>query len=307
MKKLIVFLLCALLLWGCGQTTAEPEATVPATEPAPEVKLEPLCDGKTLKVLAIGNSFSNNTTEYLYDIATAEGMTEIVLGRLYIPSCSLLMHADNVMNDKPAYVYYKNTIGLWDKTEEVTLLHGLLDEDWDIITLQQNSGDSGKPASYEGFLQIVLDYVNQNKTNPDAKLVWHMTWAYQGDSTHKAFPSYGSSQDMMYKAIVDATQQKILTNDAFCAVIPAGTAIQNARTSYFGDKLTKDGYHLNELGKVIASYCWYATLVGKPLDQISLTRVPGLGISENDKEIIREAVNNALAAPYAVTASVHTS
>ena len=302
MKKLIIFLLCALLLWGCGKTTTEP-----TTEPAPEVALEPLCDGKTLKVLAIGNSFSNNTMEHLYDIAIAEGMTDVTLGRLYIGSCSLLMHADNVMNDKPAYTYYKNTIGLWEKTEEVTLLHGLLDEDWDIITLQQNSGDSGKPESYEGFLQIVLDYVNQNKTNPDAKLVWHMTWAYQGDSTHKAFPAYGSSQEMMYKAIVDATQQKILTNDAFCAVIPAGTAVQNARTSLLGDTLTADGYHLNNMGKLIASYTWYAVLAGKPLEKISLVQFPNVVLTDQTKAIVIESVNNALRTPYAVTESTHTA
>lgn len=306
MKKLIVFLLCALLLCGCSQTATEPETTVPTTEPAPELNLEPLCDGKTLKVLAIGNSFSNNTMEHLYDIAIAEGMTDVTLGRLYIGSCSLQMHATNALADAPAYTYYKNTIGLWDKTENATLLQALQDESWDIITMQQNSGNSGQPASYDGYLERLIDYVNQNKTNPNAKFVWHMTWAYQGDSDHKAFADYGCSQDLMYKAIVDATQQKILTNDAFCAVIPAGTAVQNARTSYFGDNLTKDGYHLNELGKVIATYCWYATLTGKTLDKISINQVPGLALSDSNKEVIMESVNSALRTPYAVTVSTYT-
>ena len=305
MKKLLIFVLCALLLWGCAKTESQPQTTTPTTEPA--LELEPLCDGKSLKVLAIGNSFSNNTMEYLYDIAAAEGMTDITLGRLYIGSCSLQMHATNAAADAPVYAYYKTTNGLWDKTENATLLQALQDESWDIITMQQNSGSSGQPATYDGYLGQLIDYVNQNKTNPDAKLVWHMTWAYQNDSTHKAFPTYGSSQEMMYNAIVDATQQKILTNDAICAVIPAGTAVQNARTSSFGDTLTTDGYHLNNMGKVIGAYCWYATFTGKPLDKISITHIPGMGLSDSDKAIIMESVNNALRTPYAVTASVHTS
>lgn len=306
MKKWIAILLCALLLCGCGKTETTPETSEPTTEPLPALQLEPLCDGKTLKVLAIGNSFSNNTMENLYDVAVAEGMTDVTLGRLHIASCSLQMHAENAASDAPKYTYYKNTVGLWDKTEEVTLLQALQDEDWDIITMQQNSGNSGQPATYDGYLEQLIDYVNQNKTNPDAKFVWHMTWAYQGDSTHKAFADYGCSQDLMYKAIVDATQQKILTNDAFVAVIPAGTAVQNARTSYFGDTLTADGYHLNSLGKAIGTYTWYAVLTGKTLDKISIVRFPNIALSESDKAVIIESVNNALRTPYAVTPSVHT-
>ena len=306
MKKLLVFLLCALLLCGCAQTQTEPEDTTPTTAPAPQVELEPLCDGKTLKVLAIGNSFSNNTMENLYDVAVAEGMTDVTLGRLFIGSCSLQMHATNALADAPAYTYYKTTNGLWEKTENVTLLQALQEESWDIITMQQNSGNSGLPDTYDGYLERLIDYVNQNKTNPEAKLVWHMTWAYQSDSDHKAFANYATSQDMMYKAIVAATEQKILPNDAFCAVIPAGTAIQNARTSSFGDTLTTDGYHLSNMGKVIGSYIWYATFTGKTLEKISLTHIPRLPLTESDKAIILEAVNNALINPYAVTASAHT-
>ena len=205
-----------------------------------------------------------------------------------------------------SYPYYKNTVGLWEKTEEVTMLRGLQDEDWDIITIQQSSAKSGLPESFDGYLERLVDYVNQNKTNPEAKLVWHMTWAYQGDSTQKAFADYGSDQNTMYTAIVKAMQEKVQPNENFVGMIPAGTAVQNARTSYFGDNLTKDGYHLNELGKVIASYCWYARLTGKTLDKISINQVPGLALSDSNKEVIMESVNNALRAPYAVTASNYT-
>lgn len=306
MKRILCLLLCVILLCGCTAPVADPtdETTTAPTEIVEG--LSSLCDGKTLKILAIGNSFSNNTTQYLYDVAAAEGITDITLGRLYIGGCALDRHARNIKNDSLEYTYYRNTTGSWETVENATLQYGLLDHDWDIITMQQSSGKSGQPATYDVVLQEVIDYVNANKTNSNAKLVWHMTWAYQGDSTHKDFAVYANSQDVMYKCIVDANKQKILTNDAFSAVIPAGTAIQNARTSYLGDNLTADGYHLNELGKIIATYTWYATLVEKTLDTVHLDKIPGsIPLDENLKNVIVESVNNALKDPFQVTQSAY--
>lgn len=299
MKRIFALFLAVLLLAGC---TAQPAETQPQTT-EPEAGNTPFFDGKTLKILAIGNSFSNNTTQYLYDVAAAEGVTNIILGRLYIGGCSLSKHVNNAKSNAPAYDYYKNTAGYWEKTEAASLLYGLTDEDWDIITMQQNSGNSGQPDSYDVLPQLI-EYVNQNKTNPSARLVWHMTWAYQGDSDHTDFLVYAKSQDVMYQQIVAATQQKILTNDAFSGFIAAGTAIQNARSSYFGDNLTADGYHLNDLGKIVATYTWYATLLGKPLEKVSLDQIPGsIPLTDSNKAVIIESVNNALAKPLEVTPS----
>ncbi len=311
MKRLICMMLSVIMMLSlfsaCGGNGGNgDDASEKQTEPV----FEPgavLSDGKTLKVLAIGNSFSNNTTDYLYDIAVAEGMTEVVIGRLYFGACSVERHARNARLDVAEYTYYKNTTGQWEQTEKATLLYGLQDEDWDIITLQQSSGNSGLPGTYESVLDELITYVNANKTNPDAKLVWHMTWAYQQDSEHKDFAYYGNEQMNMYDCIVRTTQEVILPNEAFSCVIPAGTAVQNARTSYFGDNLTADGYHLNDLGKVITGYLWYATFVGKTLDAVNLTRVTDYFVlSDSNKDVIMDAVNNALKKPYEVTQSSFT-
>lgn len=300
MKRLFCLVLClvTLMFFGCTPAGDSSETTEPT------VQLESFCDGSTLKVLAIGNSFSNNTTNYLYDIAKAEGMTEVVIGRLYFGACSVERHARNARNNVAEYTYYKNTTGVWEQTENFTLLQGLQDEDWDIITLQQSSGNSGLPGTYETCLDELIAYVNENKTNPDAKLLWHMTWAYQADSDHKDFANYSNDQEKMYNSIVQTVQLLILPNEAFAGVIPAGTAVQNARTSYFKDNLTMDGYHLNTLGEVITGYTWYATFVGKTLDEVKLTQVTdSFTLSDSNKEVIVETVNNALKNPYEVTQS----
>ena len=77
----------------------------------------------------------------------------------------------------------------------------------------------------------------------------------------------------MYECIVNATKEKVVPRTDFTAIIPSGTAIQNVRTSYIGDNLTKDTYHLNSLGRVIAGYTLYSVLTGEPLTQINLTNV----------------------------------
>lgn len=306
MKKTIAIILATLTIFtlfsACSgnATGGEGGSTQESTEETVTLN-DPLCDGKTLKVLAIGNSFSNDTTEYLYDIAIAEGMTDVVIGRLYYGACSVQQHAAYAKDNKPVYVYYKNNSGYWDKTPDATMLQGLQDEDWDIITLQQASGISGVPDSYDGCLDQLIKYVNEHKTNPDAKLVWNMTWAYQSDSTHKDFERYGNKQEVMYKAITDTVNNVILPKEDFTVVIPAGTAIQNARTSQFGDTLTIDGYHLGSLGRLITAYTWYGIFTGKQLDGVNLTAYGSSRVTRAEKEVIQAAVNAALAKPYEVT------
>ncbi len=310
MKKvfciLFATLLCAPLLVACGGPTV-PDNTTGTTEAAPTIDTAAaLSDGKTLKVLAVGNSFSNDTTAFLYDIATAEGVTDVVIGRLYISGCTVAMHLENAQANAPAYEYSKNTSGSWKSIQSATLEYALQDESWDIITVQQGSSPSGIVETYSGLSDLVR-YINDKKSNPNARLVWHMTWAYQVGSTNTAFSKYNNDQMTMYAAICNAVQEAVLPTKAFHSVIPAGTAIQNARTSSIGDNLTRDTYHLNDLGKIIGAYTWYASFVGKPLEAIHANPVADkISLSSKEIEVIIEAVNNALKTPYAVTPSANT-
>lgn len=272
-------------------------------------EVAPLCDGKTLKLLAIGNSFSNNATKYLYDIAKAEGIENVVIGRLYIGGCSLETHAANAAADAAEYTYYKNTAGKWVTTSgKVTMLHGILDEDWDLITMQQASLYSGREETYNQDLRYLIDYVEANKTNPDAKLLWHMTWAYRQDSTKSGFTgNYENSQLRMYEMITECVRSKVIPNEEFVGILPVGTAIQNARSSYMGQVFNSDTSHLNSLGEVIAAYTWYAALTDKPLTELKITNAElGMILTAGDRRVIVEAVNNALEKPYEVTQSAYT-
>ena len=178
------------------------------------------------------------------------------------------------------------------------------------VGIQQGAEQTGQLKTYMDYLDQLLDIVDANKTNPDAKYIWNMTWAFQHDNDRKIFTdTFKGDQMLMHAAIVDAMQEKILTRPEFCVLLPTGAAVQNARTSYFGDTLTKDTLHLNNLGRVIAGYTAWCTLTGKTLEEINLPPVNSYDLkepvvlTEADKAVIIEAVNNAIANPWEVTPS----
>jgi len=295
MKKYLCILLSVVMLLLCACGTEK------------EVKGKSLLsdDGKTLKLLAITSSFGVDTTDYLYEIAKAQGVENVVVGRLYVGASTLKQHVDRANNDKPVYEYTKNNTGEFVSTEKVTLLQGLQDEDWNVIFLQQSAAESALVETYGDYIDQLIAYVDQHKTNPDAKYIWNMTWAYQGDSTFDPFVgTFNCDQLAMYNAIVESVKEKVVGRTDIAAISPTGTAIQNARTSYFGDLLTRDTRHLNDVGRVVAGYALFATLTGEPLTQVALTEVtPTFKLSDSNKEVILDAVNAAIQTPFAVTQS----
>ncbi len=253
----------------------------------------------TLKILSIGNSFSINTLKYVYEIATAAGAKQVYLGNLYMDGCKLETHAKNARNDAASYRYYTNSGSGWTFVENHKMSDALKEQDWDIITMQQASSPSGRPETY-GDLEYLVDYV-KNTANKSATLVWNATWAYQSD--YSGIKDYASKQSYMYSRILYAIEKKVKPIPEFKSIIPCGTAIQNARTSFMGDRLTKDGYHLNTLGEYIAGLTLTYHLTGLPIEDISF--VPA-GINEKQKLLAIESAVNASNTPEKTTQSQFT-
>lgn len=253
---------------------------------------------KILKVLAIGNSFSEDGIEnYLYDLAKADGK-KIIIGNMYIGGASVELHVKNSREDKAAYAYRK--IGLDGKkvtTKDVSISKAIADEEWDYISLQQASPFSGQYSVIMKDLPELINYVNKLK-QPHTKIIYHQTWAYQHDSTHNGFANYDKNQLKMYAAIVDATK-KISKIPSIALVIPAGTAIQNARTSSQSDTYTRDGYHLElTYGRFTAACTWYEKLFKKDIRKN--TYKPET-ITENQAQIAKQAAYKAVKKPFKIS------
>lgn len=268
-----------------------------------DVPVHDWTDDGALKILMIGNSFSDDTIEYAWSIARNIGIQNVFIAGLYIGSCTLDMHADNARNNRAAYAYRTNSNGKMISVDNYTMRDAIRTVDWDFISLQQASGSSGMPDTYDA-LSYLTDYVHENmRASCYAKIVWNMTWAYQQNSTHGEFHKYNGSQATMYGAIVDTVQTKVEANDSIEKIIPCGTAIQNARTSYVGDTLTRDGYHMSlGLGRYIAGLTLIHALTGLPIDEVDF--VP-TGMDEIDLPMAVDAVKKAVRNPYEVTESAY--
>lgn len=290
MKKYfsLLILVLLILLGACGKN-----GTTPSPKELREVK----------KVLAIGNSFSHNSIEYLTTVIDADvKMTDIVIGHIHIGGSSLETHILNAKTDSKAYAYDKYIKGSDARAyPKLSVKDALNDEEWDVVTIQQVSGKSGIASTYNPHLGELVDYIKTNSLNKNVKIVWHMTWAYQKDSNHADFVNYANDQVMMYENIVVTTESTVLSNDYINFVIPSGTSIQNLRNSVVDDRLTDDGYHLNKVGKYAAALTWASYLFGLNLDGYM---IPDLEIDEETGGAIVEAVSNALSKPFEITKSV---
>lgn len=219
---------------------------------------------KVVKVLAIGNSFSQDAIEqYLYELAAAQG-DSLVIGNAYIGGCSIDRHYNNLLTDKADYEFRKVIGGVRSNKKKTDLRSIIQDEHWDVISLQQASHYSGLPETYANlakFKRLVESYT----TNLHVEFVWHMTWAYAEDFTSKNFEPYGYSQHKMYSAIV-RTMQQVLPAVGLQRIIPSGTAIQLARYR-LGDVLNRDGFHLSyTVGRYVAACTWCEFLTGRIVD-----------------------------------------
>ena len=96
----------------------------------------------TLRILAVGNSFSDDGTEYIPGLLEAAGIHNVIIARLYIGGCSLERHCREYEEGTKDYVYYKSTDNKWvTVSKNATILDGLKDEPWDIITVQEVSNN----------------------------------------------------------------------------------------------------------------------------------------------------------------------
>lgn len=331
LKRFLALVLAVVMLLpvftGCANSDGGEET---GTEPAPT---EPEEEAKILKVLTLGHSLAVNTGHMLALIADAEGFENLVVGTLYYSGCPLNKHVQFLKNDEPAYNLYlsstENPTWAPEITEGVTMKDALKHDYWDIIVMQGGVFEIAKSETYtNGNIQIIQNYVNEHKLNPLAKFAWHMPWALPTDndlrdsfgrennSYYTRYEEYGHNRLNFYKAMTKCVSDHIMTDETFEFLIPSGTAIECAVSSYLTEKdIFRDYAHAGDLGCVIGSYVWYCKLAGlEKLDAVHLDSVPkhflrthpttqDWVLTDMEKAIIVEAVNNALAKPLELTES----
>lgn len=219
-----------------------------------------------MKLLSIGNSFSQDSHKYLHDLAEYNNI-DIKTVNLYIGGCNLQHHCECLKNGNPEY---ELEINGGECTRKISLADAVKSDIFDIITVQQASYDCGRPQTYFPYIETLVSYCRQ--IQPQSKIFFHQTWAYEIDCKNDSFKTYGRNQDEMYRRLCDCTEtvKKVIG----IPVIPTGSVIQNIRENIpefdyknGGKSLCRDGFHLSfDYGRLIAAYVWLKSLTGKHIN-----------------------------------------
>ncbi|MBR6558447.1 MAG: DUF4886 domain-containing protein [Clostridia bacterium] len=216
-----------------------------------------------MKILSIGNSFSTDAQRWLHGISLAEGGEEIECVNLYIGGCSLLRHHKNLVENRCDYDYERNGIHTIVKVSlEEVLSSGV----YHAVTFQQTSRTSGITRSYFPYITDLDRYVREKQ--PHARRLFHQTWAYEIDSTHRAFEYYAHNTDEMTRRIIDSTEtvaflldQELIRCGEFIDYLRKNISVFDYRNG--GLSLNRDGYHLTKnYGRFAVGAMWYASLTG---------------------------------------------
>lgn len=251
-----------------------------------------------IRVLAIGNSFSVDAVEQnLWELAR-EAQTDLVIGNCYHAGCSIQRHVRNLKENVAEYEYRKiGTDGVLTNLLDATLEKMLADEPWDYVTVQQVSGYSGLYESYHPYMEELLSYVKA-RVPEKCKILFHQTWAYQQGGNHPDFHRYDNDQLTMYRAIMQ-TSRKVMKEMGIKTVIPSGTAVQNARGTWMGDTLNRDGYHMDyHFGRYLIACVWFEVLTGKSV--VGNAFLPE-GVSVEQQKTLQKAAHAAVRKPWKVS------
>ena len=240
-----------------------------------------------LKVLMIGNSFSRQMVSSMPPVAKDLGL-ELDICSLYIGGCSLERHWKNVC--APTSMPYSVTRAVTDGTKykkfrgNIPLV--LASEKWDVVTIQQASHFSWKPATYHPWGDYLVKYIREKA--PQAKIVVHETWSYTPWDSRLA--AWGIDQAEMYEKLHMAYADFA---KGYCFdIIPTGTAVQLVRkrlpvryaeNSLGGDVVgsckfvEKDGkwmpkgdvFHMGSDGNYLQALVWTAKLFGADVTKCS--------------------------------------
>jgi hypothetical protein len=250
---------------------------------------------KTVRLLTVGNSFSQNATKYLDALTKAAGNV-LIHQPIVVGGASLELHwgraAAHEQDPQSTNGYYSN---------KQSLKQMLAAQPWDFVTIQQASIKSHDVATYRPFAKQLHDYVKQQA--PKAEVLIHQTWAYRVDDPRFAVttPKAGqpATQADMYRMLTSA--YTTIARELGIRLIPVGDAFHLADTDpkwgyrpdanhdiknkdqaappdqkhslHVGWRMTKqkdnttklsmDGHHANMAGEYLGACVWYEVLLGE--------------------------------------------
>ena len=238
-----------------------------------------------MKVLSIGNSFSQDAQRNLHAMAKEHGIALRAIN-LFIGGCPLRTHYLNMLNNTKAYSYEFNgeVTGM-----KVTLAEALSSDVFDVVTIQQASPNSGNYATYQPYATELAAYVR--KYCPHTKLMIHETWAYEEGSPRLMACGNFESARAMHAAVRDS-YEKLAADVNAHGIIRSGDAMILAAEE--GLTVHRDGAHVSMgVGRYLLSLCWLRKLTGVDISNDTYMPIDA-PITEEERAIVIRAVNAAV-------------
>lgn len=253
----------------------------------------------SLKLLFIGNSFSEDTSRLMPSIALSLGVKHLKLCHLFSPGCSIPHHCIQLENDMPAYRRDVTDGALPVSTHFVRARTAIEEEEWDWIVIQHGTRDGSRntdPASHAKLPQLIR-LIRQHAW-PGAKIAFNMTWIGEAWHQHPEIVSYNGNQLLMYEKVAAIARDVLSPMEELDLVCPTGTAIQNARALGM-EKLSRDGYHLSmDVGCYIAGLVCFGALTGTDIGSVGWRP---LGMVDAVQRQAVQASQAALKKPFEIT------
>lgn len=239
-----------------------------------------------MKILSIGNSFSQDAQRYLCRLAAAEGV-KMKTVNLYIGGCTLRTHYINMLEDRADYSF---EFGGESTGIRVSIAEALASDDWDVVTLQQASHKSFDFDTFTPYIEALADLVRDYC--PKAKLVIHQTWAYEDGSSRLSEMAGFESAEAMLTAVKEAYAMAAEKVGAY-TVIPSGEAMLAAVRGGIG-KIHRDTFHASlGAGRYLLALTWYAALTGADISENRFNDFDE-PVTEQERKIVINAVRSAL-------------
>lgn len=250
----------------------------------------------TVKLLTIGNSFADNSTHFLPQLAKAGGK-DLVLFRANLGGHSLQQHAGYMKayeadpKDPKGSPYQVKVDPATGEKKGTSLHDALTRAPWDVVTIQQVSQLSPLPESYQPYAGSLVAYIHQYA--PQAKILIHETWAYPDDC-----PRYQDSKlpylknpAVMYQGVKSAYTK--LSADTGLGIIPVGDAFQAVLSGPKPIRLhRKADIHANANGEYLGAAMFYEMIYG---ERYTATSYLPPGVTAEDASQLREAAHAAVA------------
>ena len=258
LRQIAVFVAAGLLvLAGCkDKDVEEPEEVWCLDFPIDNCSLPD--NGDTLRVLAIGNSFTDDPTFYLGDIVEASGIDEKKL-------CVYVATVGGTDLDYWRSVYesggrcrLRRVAGCDTVVVREGSLSEVVGQDWDVVVLQQLSTKSGDYVTYNPSLRRLMEKVRRDCPNDSVAFVWQETWSWWKDYGAEGPTEGGGAEDIAMAVC------QMVENEGIDIVIPSGEAVQMAREAKIDTvkSMTIDGRHIGRgAGRYLLACTWYESLV----------------------------------------------